>query len=151
MHTDQHSCRVLYPACSNVIPSEVKVHKRSALHQNSSCKPLFMWSGPIIAHLRSSSVVVRHRAFMNVSCLKTKWCFSFSVPLRSSSQKLLLKRTTTGSPTLSTTSLTLFDVLLSMIVLSASQVLLQSSGGRAPRAAAKQSEANSNAGCVLGT
>jgi hypothetical protein len=45
--------------------------------------------------------------------------------------------------------LTLFDVLLSMFVLPAAQVLLQSSGGRAPRAAAKPSAA-SNAGCVVG-
>jgi hypothetical protein len=44
---------------------------------------------------------------------------------------------------LSTTTLTLFDVLLSMIVLPAVQVLLQSSGGRAPRAAAKASAASS--------
>jgi hypothetical protein len=44
-------------------------------------------------------------------------------------QKLLLKRTTAGRRILSTTSLTLFDVLLSMIVLPAAHVLHQSSGG----------------------
>ena len=40
-------------------------------------------------------------------------------------------------------------VICSMMVLSAAQVLLQSSAGRAPRAVAKASVA-SNAGCVVG-
>ena len=91
---------------------------------------------------------MRHRAVMNVSCLRTKWRFSFSVPLRASSQKLLLKRTTAGRRILSTTSLTLFEVLLSMIVLPAAQVLHQSSAGMASRAAAKGASAASKAGCV---
>jgi hypothetical protein len=99
--------------------------------------------------------------------------------LRGSFQKLLLKRTTAGRSILSTTSLTLFEVLLSMLVLQAGHVLfmrnisqisegiekgissdpgaagkaapflLQSSTGRAPRAAAKASSAASNAGCVV--
>ena len=44
---------------------------------------------------------------------------SLSVPLRASAQKLRLKRTTAGRRILCTTFLTFFDVLLSMIVLSA--------------------------------
>jgi hypothetical protein len=99
---------------------------------------------PALAHLDLSD-----RAVIAMRCIKTNWRFSFSVPLRASSQKLLLKRTTAGRRILSTTLLTLFEVLLSMSVLPAAQVLLQSSGGRAPRAAAKASEA-SNAGCVDG-
>jgi hypothetical protein len=84
-----------------------------------------------------------------VSCFRTNCRFSFSVPLRMSSQKLLFKRTTDDRRILSTTSLTLFDDLLSMFVLSAAQVLLQWSGGRFPRAAANPSVV-SNAGCVVG-
>jgi hypothetical protein len=59
------------------------------------------------------------------------------VPLRASSEKLLLKnllleklllkRTTAGRRILSTASLTLFEVLLSMIVLPAAQVMHTSS------------------------
>jgi hypothetical protein len=48
---------------------------------------------------------------------------------------------------LSTTSVTLFEVLLSMIVQPAAQVLRKSSAGMASRAAANTSAA-SNAGCV---
>jgi hypothetical protein len=91
---------------------------------------------------------MRHEAVNAVICLKTNCSFSAAVPLRASSQKLLLKRTAAGRRTLSTTSLTLFDVLLSMIVLPAGQVPHQSSGEMAPRAAAKASAA-SNAGCVV--
>jgi hypothetical protein len=70
---------------------------------------------------------MRQQAVIAVSCLKTNWRVTFSVPLRqASSQKLLLKRTTAGGRNLSTASLTLFDVLLSMIVLPAAQVLHQS-------------------------
>ncbi len=65
------------------------------------------------------------RTVIAASCLKTNCRFSFSVPLRASSQKLLLKRTTAGRRILSTTSLTLFEVLLSMIVLPAAHILHQ--------------------------
>jgi hypothetical protein len=71
--------------------------------------------------------------------------FSAAVPLRASFQKLLLKRTTAGS--LSTTSLTFVEVLLSMIVLPSAQVLHDSSAGMASRSAAKASAA-SKAGFV---
>jgi hypothetical protein len=52
-----------------------------------------------------------------------------------SSKKLLFKRTTTGRRILSTASLNRFEVLLSMMVLSAGQVLHQSSAGTIVRAA----------------
>ena len=70
--------------------------------------------------------------------------FASRVPLRASSQKLLLKRTTAGRRILSTASLTFFEVYLSMIVLPAAQVLHQSSAGTAPRAATKASAATNN-------
>ena len=73
--------------------------------------------------------------------------FAFSVPFRASAQKLLLKRTPAGTRILSTTYVTLFEVLLSMIVQPAAQVPRQSSAGMASRAAANTSAA-SNAGCV---
>ena len=47
------------------------------------------------------------------------------------------KHTTTGRSILSTCSFTFFEVLLSMIVLPAAQVLLQSSDGIVSRATAK--------------
>ena len=59
-------------------------------------------------------------------CLRNKFSFSAVVPSRAFSQKLLFKWTTTDRRILSTTSLILFEVLLSMIVLSASQVQHQS-------------------------
>jgi hypothetical protein len=80
------------------------------------------------------------------SFMKTNSSFASPVPFRASSQNLLLKRTTAGKRILSTASLTFFEVLLSMIVLPAAQVLHQSSAGTAPRAATKASAANSN-GC----
>ena len=46
--------------------------------------------------------------------------------MRASSKKVPLKRTTAGRRILPTIYLTLFEVLLSMIVLPAAQVLLQS-------------------------
>ena len=52
-------------------------------------------------------------------------------------QNVVLKRTTAGRSILSTCSFTLFEVLLSMIVLQAAQVLRQLSGGIASRAAAQ--------------
>jgi hypothetical protein len=73
--------------------------------------------------------------------------FAFSVPFRASAQKLLLKRTPAGTRILSTTSVTLFEVHLSMIVQPAAQVPRQSSAGMASRAAANTSAA-SNAGCI---
>jgi hypothetical protein len=86
---------------------------------------------------------MRHRAAIAVSCLKTNWRFFFFEPLRASSQKLLLKRTTAGRRALSTTSLTLFEAILSMIVLSAGRHAgRQSSDGMAARAAQKASAAS---------
>ena len=86
-----------------------------------------------------------HRAVTTASCLVTNW--RFKAPLRASPQNLLRKQTTAGRRILSTTSLTLFEVLLSMIVQPAAKVLHQSSAGTASRAAAKASAAR-NAGCV---
>jgi hypothetical protein len=40
----QPSCKTLCPGIVDVIGTEIKVHQRSALRQNSSCKPLCMWS-----------------------------------------------------------------------------------------------------------
>ena len=96
----------------------------------------------------SSSVKMRQQDVINVSCLIADCSFSASVPLRALPQKLLLKRTTADRRILSTTSLTLFEVLLSMIVLPAAQVLHQSSAGMASRAAAKGASAASSNGCV---
>jgi hypothetical protein len=73
--------------------------------------------------------------------MKTNFSFALSVPLRASLQKLLLKKTTAGRRILSTNSFTLFEVILSMMLLSAAHVLLfmrkisHSSGGMDPRAA----------------
>jgi len=54
-------------------------------------------------------------------------CLKAVLPLlRALSKKVLLKRTMAGRRILSTIYLTLFEVLLSMIVLPAAQVLLQS-------------------------
>ena len=61
---------------------------------------------------------------------------------RAETTNLLLKQTTVGGCTLSTRSLNFFDVILSMIVLSAGQTLHQSSAGRAARAPAKASVAS---------
>ena len=55
-----------------------------------------------------------------------------------SSQKVLLKWTTTDRWILSTKSLTLFEVLLNMIVLSDDQILHQSSEGMDPRPVIKK-------------
>ena len=79
-----------------------------------------------------------------VSCLNTNCCFLVAVPLSLSSKKLILQRTTAGGRTLSTNSLTLFEVILSMMVLSAAQVLPQSSAGTAVRAAVKGASAASS-------
>jgi hypothetical protein len=62
-------------------------------------------------------------------CLK-KFSFSEVVPLWVLSQNLLFEWSTTDRLILSTTSLTLFEVLLNMIVLSTSQVQYQSSETR---------------------
>jgi hypothetical protein len=88
-------------------------------------------SGPFISNSCSSSVLMRHQAVIAASCLKTNSSFASSVPLRESSQKLQVNRTTDRS-ILSTTTLTLFEVLVSMIVLPAAQVLHQSSTERLP-------------------
>ena len=75
-------------------------------------------------------MLIRHQTVIAASCLKTNWRFASFVPLRASYQKLSLKRTTAGRRRiLSTASLTLFEVLLTMIVLPAGQVLHQSSAG----------------------
>ena len=58
------------------------------------------------------------------------------------SKKALLNLTIAGGRSLSTAFLTGFEVILSMIVLSAAQVLHQSFAGMAPRAAAKASAAS---------
>ena len=58
--------------------------------------------------------------------------FSAALPLLASHQKLLLKRTTVGKRMLSTTTLTLFEAFLSMIVLPAAEVLHQSLAGVTP-------------------
>jgi hypothetical protein len=65
--------------------------------------------------------------------------FSAAVPLRALFQKALLNFATVGGRILSTPSLTPFDVRLSMIVLCAAHVLIQSSAGMAARAAANRS------------
>jgi hypothetical protein len=113
------------------------VRQRWALRQHS-CKPLSI----LFLHvtLRQLECADAAPAVINGSSLKTNWRFSATVPLRASHQKLLLKRTTAGRRILSTTSLALFEVLLSMIVLAAAQVLHQSSG-MACRAAAKRASA----------
>jgi hypothetical protein len=81
-----------------------------------------------------------------VSCIITNCSFLFSGrAMRASPQKLLLKRTTAGRRVLSTTSLTLFDVLLSVIVLPAAQVLHR----RREEWLQQRALAASNAGCVF--
>jgi len=40
----QHSCKTVCLGCFDPTATEIKVHQRSALRQNSSCKPLCMWS-----------------------------------------------------------------------------------------------------------
>ena len=134
----QHPCKALFPACSNVIATEIKVRQRWALSQQS-CKPLCILSFHCTLRQRECDDV--QPAFIAASCLQTNSSFVSVVPLRASSQRLLFQRTTEGGHILSTASLTLFDVLLSMIVLQAAQVLHQSSAGTASRAAAKASVA----------
>jgi hypothetical protein len=119
--------------------TEIEVRQLPALPQDS-CKPL----SP------GSSEMMRHQPVINVSCLITNCSFSAAVRLRTSAQKKLLrKRTTADRRILSTISLTPFEVLLSMIVLPAAQVLHQSSEGMASRAAAKGASAASSNGCVI--
>ena len=84
-------------------------------------------SYPSIPQHGNSSVMMCHRTVNSASCLRTNWCLPFSVSLWEYSQKILLKRTTTDRIILSTTPLTLFEVLLNMTDLPVSQVLHQSS------------------------
>ena len=117
----QHSCKPLCPLSSEIIiVTQIKVHQRC--HYVSTPASLSV-SCPFISKRGSSSVVMRHRTVTTTSCLFTNFIFSSAVSLRTSSQKLLLKRTTADRHILSTTSFNLFDVLLSMIVLTATRVL----------------------------
>jgi hypothetical protein len=72
-------------------------------------------SCPSMPQRGSSSVLMCTGLPTPASCLKTNGSFAFSVPFRASAQKLLLKRTPAGRRILSTTSVTLFEILLSMI------------------------------------
>ena len=54
-----------------------------------------------LLNIGSSSVVIRHRAVKAASCRIMNSSFASRVPLRASSQKLLLKRTTAGRRILS--------------------------------------------------
>jgi hypothetical protein len=130
-------CALPQLACKTL--SEIEVSQLWALRQHS-CKSFCCFSSHFTAAQFECGQAAP--AVIAVSCLKANWRFSFSVPLWVSSQKLLLKQTTAGRRILSTISLTLFDVLLSMIVLPAAQVLHQSSRGKAPRAAAAKSTAS---------
>ena len=108
----------------------------------------FSASCPNLSQFGSASVLILHQTVINESCLITWFLFVDIVPLRASSQKLLLKRATAGRRILSTCSLTLFEVLLSAIVLPAAQVWRQSSEGMPSGAAAKASGAINGACCV---
>ena len=85
----------------------------------------------------SSSVLILHQAVINESCFITRFLFSASVRFRCLHQKLRLKRTSAGRRILSTICLSLFEVIHSMIVLFASQVLDQSFSGRSTRSTVK--------------
>jgi hypothetical protein len=151
----QHSCKPLCPCISHLIAAEIEVSQHCAMPKQSN-KPLCpVWSDLIVAEIEVS----QRWALPQHSCktLCPGWSdviaaeiesFSSAAPLRASFQKLLLKRTTAGRRILSTTPLTVFEVLLSMIVLPAAQVLHQSSAGMATRAAAKGASAASSNGCV---
>jgi hypothetical protein len=131
------------PFCGSVdsICAEIEVSQRCALRQHSF-KALCILYLHVTA--RQFECAIAAPACHQCKLPQTNCSFSASVPLRVSSQKLLLKRTMAGRRILSTTSLTLFEVLLSMIVLPAAQVLHQSSAGMASRAVAKASAASSN-------
>ncbi len=70
--------------------------------------------------------------------------------MRASPETLVIKRTTTDRRILSTCCFTLLEILLSMIVLPAAQVLPQSSAGIDSRAAGKDSVESSLPGCGAG-
>ncbi len=90
--------------------------------------------------------MIRLRADNAKSCLITSFSFSAAAPLRSSSKKLFLQRTTTGGRNLSTNTLNLFEVIRSMIVLSSAQVLHQSPAGMMAKHAAKMSTRRKSSG-----
>jgi hypothetical protein len=73
---------------------------------------------------------------------------SGDVSLSLSFKRLSFQRTMTGGHTLSTVSLILFEVILSMIVLSAGHHLYQSSLGTVNRVAVKTSVARSDGCCI---
>ena len=89
-----------------------------------------------------------HLSVITASCLKTKWrfpCLSLSVP----KQEDPLKQTTTDRLILSTTSVTLFEVIVCIIVLQVDQVLHQSSAGMTHRVEVKgESAVSNNSVCV---
>jgi hypothetical protein len=115
--------------------TEIEVHQLPELSQHS-CKPVCLIISEIIIaaeikgrprwalhqHSFKHPCILSFSLHSPVSCLGTKCSFSAAVPLQASSQQLLMKRTTRSSPALS-------------------------SGGMAPRAAAKPS-ADRNTGCV---
>ena len=82
----------------------------------------------------------RKRAVNVATCPRTNRCFSFCDGFCPRSyHNNHLKRSSTGRSIFSINSLTVFDVLHSIIVLPAAQVLLQSSEGRDHRAEEKRS------------
>ncbi len=96
----KYSFNILCPNYSEIlIASEMKVCQRWTLHQNS-CNPLDILS----FHFTSvtTRVPIWNRTVISVSCLETNWPFPFSVSLPASSQKLLLKWTTSDRSILST-------------------------------------------------
>jgi hypothetical protein len=169
----QHSCKSLCPCSSNSIVAEIEVHQlptlsstpvklsvpaapKKKLSLRSRCvsaghcvsTPVRLSvSCPCMSQSDNSSVLIRHQIVINRRFHITICNFSASVPFRESSQKLLLMRTTVDRRILSTTSLTLFEVLLSMIVLTTDQVLHQPSVGMVSRPVAKSS-ASSLYGCL---
>jgi hypothetical protein len=101
-------------------------------------------------HSGSSCVVIRHQAVINVGLI-ADCSFSESVPLQGYRRRRGRRPITSCSSGqrrahLSTTSLTLFEVLLSMIVLPVTQVLHQFSEGMT--SAAKGASAANNTACV---
>ncbi len=104
------------------------MRQRWALRQHS-CKPFFILS----LHYTAAQLEcfdAAPKAVINVSCLRTS--LSAAMPLRASPKNLLIKRKTAGRRILPTTSLTLLDVLLSIIVLPAARVLHRRQEGWIP-------------------
>jgi hypothetical protein len=126
----QNSFKTLCPGCSNVIVSKIEVHQRWVLHQHS-CKPLCMLfsdSTGMIVFIVFIVIIIKELECGDSiqGCQRSKLPESeLYLPIEFALQEghAPADNFVAGGCTLSTKSLTLFEVILSMMVLSAAQVL----------------------------